>query len=49
MFFDGRHRSAITAGTVQHYIKSHSKSNLRELLKQEAQVNAQRDLEMAAW
>jgi CopG family transcriptional regulator/antitoxin EndoAI len=41
-------RSAVIDRAVQHYIKSHSKRNLRELLKQEAQVNAQRDLEMAA-
>ncbi len=41
-------RSSVIDRAIQHYIKSHSRQNLRELLKQEAQVNAQRDLQMAA-
>ena len=41
-------RSAVIDRAIQHYIRSHSQRNLRELLKQEAQVNAQRDLELAA-
>ena len=41
-------RSLVIDRAIQHYIKSHSRKNLRQLLKEEAQVNAQRDLEMAA-
>jgi metal-responsive CopG/Arc/MetJ family transcriptional regulator len=41
-------RSAVIDRAVHYYINSHSKRNLRELLKAEAQVNAHRDFEMAA-
>jgi len=41
-------RSAVIDRAVQHFIKSHSRHNLRRLLEEEAKVNAQRDLEIAA-
>ena len=41
-------RSRFIAKAVLHYVRTQSKENLRERLKQEALANAQRDLEMAA-
>jgi CopG family transcriptional regulator/antitoxin EndoAI len=41
-------RSALIDRAIRHYIKSQSQQNLRERLKQEALVNAERDLQMAA-
>lgn len=41
-------RSSVIDRAIQHYIRTHSQKNLRELLKKEARINAQRDLEMAA-
>lgn len=40
-------RSAFISAAVLHYVKNRSKENLRERLKQEALVNAARDLELA--
>ena len=40
-------RSALIDRAIRHYVKAQSQKNIRELLKQEALVNAGRDLEMA--
>ena len=41
-------RSALIDRAIQHYVKTRSKRNLRERLKQEALANAERDLQIAA-
>ena len=41
-------RSSVIDRAIKHYIQSQSRQNLRQLLMQEAQVNDQRDLQMAA-
>jgi CopG family transcriptional regulator/antitoxin EndoAI len=40
-------RSHFIAKAVQHYVRTCAGRNLRELLKQEALANSQRDLEIA--
>ncbi len=40
-------RSSFVSQAVLHYVKTRSKQNLRERLKQEALANAERDLEIA--
>ena len=40
-------RSTFISEAVLHYVKTRSKENLRERLKQEAVANAARDLDMA--
>lgn len=40
-------RSKLIDRAVRHYIKSHSRRNLREGLKREALANSARDLEIA--
>jgi CopG family transcriptional regulator/antitoxin EndoAI len=40
-------RSGFISAAVLHYVKTRSKENLRERLKQEALANAARDLELA--
>ena len=40
-------RSALIDRAIRHYVKTQSRQNLRERLKQEARVNAERDLQMA--
>jgi len=40
-------RSALIDVAVRHYVKTQSRRNLRERLKQEALANAGRDLQMA--
>jgi len=40
-------RSALIDRAVRHYVKTQSQQNLRERLKLEARVNADRDLQMA--
>lgn len=40
-------RSALIDRAINHYVKTQSQHNLRERLKQEALVNAERDLRMA--
>jgi CopG family transcriptional regulator / antitoxin EndoAI len=41
-------RSALIDRAIRHYIRTRSRQNLRERLKQEALTNAERDLRMAA-
>ena len=41
-------RSALIDRAIRHYVKTQSKQNLRERLKQEALANAERDVQMAA-
>ncbi len=41
-------RSAMIDRAIRHYVSTQSRQNLRERLKQEAIVNADRDLQMAA-
>jgi CopG family transcriptional regulator / antitoxin EndoAI len=41
-------RSALIDRAIRHYVKTQSRRNLRERLKQEALANAERDLQMAA-
>src|ERR1039457_5423254 len=41
-------RSALLARPIRHYVETQGRQNLRERLKQEALVNAERDLQMAA-
>jgi hypothetical protein len=41
-------RSALIDRAIRHYVKTQSKQNLRERLKQEALTNAERDLLLAA-
>ena len=41
-------RSALIDRAIRHYVKTRSRQNLRERLKQEALTNAERDLQMAA-
>jgi CopG family transcriptional regulator/antitoxin EndoAI len=41
-------RSALIDRAIRHYVKTQSQQNLRERLKEEALVNAERDLRMAA-
>jgi metal-responsive CopG/Arc/MetJ family transcriptional regulator len=41
-------RSALIDRAVRHYIRTRSRQNLRERLKEEALANTQRDLEMTA-
>ena len=41
-------RSALINRAICHYVETHGRQNLRERLKQEALVNAERDLQMAA-
>ena len=41
-------RSALIDRAIRHYVKTQSKQNLRERLKQEALANAERDLLLAA-
>jgi CopG family transcriptional regulator/antitoxin EndoAI len=41
-------RSALINRAIRHYVETHGRQNLRERLKQEALVNAERDLQMAA-
>jgi CopG family transcriptional regulator/antitoxin EndoAI len=41
-------RSALIDRAIRQFIKSQSRQNLRERLKQEALANAERDLHMAA-
>jgi hypothetical protein len=41
-------RSALIDRAIRHYVKTQSKPNLRERLKQEALANAERDLLLAA-
>jgi metal-responsive CopG/Arc/MetJ family transcriptional regulator len=40
-------RSALISRAIRHYVETQGRQNLRERLKQEAQVNAERDLQMA--
>lgn len=40
-------RSALIDRAIQHYVKTQSKQNLGDRLKQEALANTDRDLEMA--
>jgi len=40
-------RSALIDRAIRHYVKTQSQQNLRERLKQEAQANAERDIQMA--
>jgi CopG family transcriptional regulator/antitoxin EndoAI len=40
-------RSSFISAAVLHYVKTRSRKNLRERLKQEALANAARDLELA--
>ena len=40
-------RSALIDRAIRHYVKTQSQQNHREQLKQEALVNAERDLRMA--
>jgi len=42
------HRSTLIDRAIRHYVKTQSRQNLRERLKQEALANAERDLQMAA-
>jgi len=41
-------RSALIDRAIRHYVRTEGRRNLRERLKQEAQANAARDLQMAA-
>jgi metal-responsive CopG/Arc/MetJ family transcriptional regulator len=41
-------RSALIDRAIRHYVKTQSRQNLRDRLKQEAVTNAERDLQMAA-
>lgn len=41
-------RSRLIDEAVQHYVRSRSRQQLRERLKEEALVNAERDLQMTA-
>ena len=41
-------RSALIDRAIRHYVETQGRQNLRERLKQEALVNAERDLQMAA-
>jgi len=41
-------RSALIDRAIRHYVKTQSRQNLRERLKQEALANSERDLQMAA-
>ena len=41
-------RSALIDRAIRHYVETQGRQNLREQLKQEALVNAERDLQMAA-
>jgi len=41
-------RSALIDRAIRHYVDTQGRQNLRERLKQEALVNAARDLRMAA-
>ena len=41
-------RSALIDGALRHYVETQGRQNLRERLKQEALVNTERDLQMAA-
>ena len=41
-------RSALIDRAIRHYVETQGRRNLRERLKQEALVNAERDLQMAA-
>ena len=41
-------RSALIDHAIRHYVKTQSRQKLRERLKEEALVNAERDLQMAA-
>ena len=41
-------RSALIDRAIKHYVKTEGQQNLRERLKQEAIVNSERDLQMAA-
>jgi len=41
-------RSTLIDRAIRHYVKTRGLHNLRERLKQEAMVNAERDLQMAA-
>ena len=41
-------RSALIDHAIRHYVRSQSRQTLRERLKQEALVNAERDLNMTA-
>ena len=41
-------RSALIDRAIRHYVETQGRQNLREQLKQEALVNSERDLQMAA-
>jgi CopG family transcriptional regulator/antitoxin EndoAI len=41
-------RSALIDRAIRHYVATQGRQSLRERLKQEALVNAERDLQMAA-
>ena len=41
-------RSALIDRAIRHYVETQGRQNLRERLKQDALVNAERDLQMAA-
>jgi len=41
-------RSRFISKAVMHYVRTHSRENIRERLKEEALANADRDLKMAA-
>lgn len=41
-------RSSLIDRAIRHFVKSQSRQNLRERLKQEALANAERDLGLAA-
>ena len=40
-------RSSLIDRAIRHYVKTQSRQNLRQRLKEEALVNAERDLQMA--